>query len=99
MDKILASQSIDARYTDFLAKMEKGKYYSQSEMTNLILGRPLGIAQPLMGQKDTTLKHRIERFGDIINDISHVNCTLEINRAMGKLRVAEKNNDLYYAKV
>ena len=42
---------------------------------------------------------KLERFGETVGDISFVNCALEINRALGKLKVAEKNNDLYYALV
>jgi hypothetical protein len=99
MDKLLTRQTIDRKYTDFLDKMEKGKYYSQSEMASLILGKPLAINESLIDFKSTNFTVKLERFGDTIGDISFVNCTLEINRALGKLKVAEKNNDLYYAKI
>ena len=96
MDKLLTSQTIDSKYTVFLSKMEKGKYYSQSEMSSLILGKPLAINESLI-DANTDFTMRLERFGETINDISFVNCTLELNRQLGKLKVAEKNNDLYYA--
>jgi len=99
MDKILSSQSIDRKYTEFLKKMEKGKYYSQGEMAFLILDKPLAITKSLIDLKGASIKVKLERFGDVIEDISFVNCALEINRALSKLRVAEKNNDLYYALV
>ncbi len=99
MDKLLTSQTIDSKYTDFLSKMENGKYYSQSEMASLILGKSLAISESLIEARSDNFKAELERFGDTISDISFINCTLEINRARGKLKVAEKNNDLYYAKV
>jgi hypothetical protein len=77
--------------------MEKGKYYSQGEMASLILGKPLAINESLIDPKSTIFKVKLERFSETISDISFVNCTLEINRALRKLKVAEKNNDLYYA--
>ena len=97
MDKILVSQTIDDKYTDFLTKMERGKYYSQAEMTFLILGKPLAINKSMEHLEDNNSKDKLELFGDIISNISFVNCALGINRALGKLKVAEKNNDLYYA--
>jgi hypothetical protein len=99
MDKLLTNQTIDRKFTDFLSKMEKGKYYSQSEMTSLLLGKPLVINESLIDHKSGDFEVKLERFGDTIEEISFVNCALEINRALGKLKVAEKNNDLYYAKV
>jgi hypothetical protein len=44
-----------------------------------------------------SLKMKLQKFGEVIEDTSFVNCTLQINRALGKLKVAEENNDLYYA--
>ena len=99
MDKLLTNQTIDRKYTDFLNKMAKGKYYSQSEITSLILGKPLATIESPMDLKSTNFKVKLERFGNTIGDISFVNCVLEINRVLGKLRVAEKNNDLYYTLV
>ncbi len=99
MDKLLTNQTIDRKYTDFLSKMEKGKYYSQSEMTSLILDRPLAITESLIDLESTDLKEKLERLNEVMGDISFVNCALEINRAIGKLKVAEKNNDLYYTLI
>jgi len=99
MDKLLTTQTIDRKFTDFLTKMEKEKYYSQGEMAFLILGKPLAIDESLIALESLNFKMKLERFGDTIGDISFVNCALEINRALGKLKVAEKNNDLYYALV
>ena len=48
MDKLLTTKTIDRIYTDFLSKMEKGKYYSQGEMASLILGKPLAINESLI---------------------------------------------------
>jgi hypothetical protein len=96
MDKLLTSQTIDRKYINFLSKMERGKYYSQSEMGSLILGKPLAINESL-DLKSSHFKVKLERFGDTIGDISFVNCAIEINHAVGKLKVAEKNNDLYYS--
>lgn len=99
MDKILPSQSIDRKYTDFLNKMKKGKYYSQGEMASLILDKPLEIKESLSDLKETNPMIKLGRFGDVIGDISFVNCALEINRALGRLKVAEKKNDLYYTLI
>lgn len=99
MDNLLTIQTVDTKYIEFISKMEKGKYYSQSEMATLILGKPLAINESLMDLKSTNFKLKLERFSDTISDISFVNCALEINRALGKLKVAEKNNDLYYTLV
>jgi hypothetical protein len=99
MDNLLTFQTVDTKYTEFISKMEKGKYYSQSEMATLILGKPLAINESLIDLKSTNLKLKLERFSDTIKDISFVNCALEINRALGKLKAAEKNNDLYYTLV
>jgi len=99
MDKLLTTQTIDRKFTDFLTKMEKEKYYSQGEMAFLILGKRLAIDESLIALESLNFKMKLERFGDTIGDISFVNCALEINRALGKLKVAEKNNDLYYALV
>jgi hypothetical protein len=99
MDKLLTTQIIDKKFTDFLSKMEKGKYYSQGEMAFLIVGKPLAIDESLLAVENTNFKMKLERFGETVGDISFVNCALEINRALGKLKVAEKNNDLYYALV
>lgn len=99
MDKLLTSQTVDTKYTEFISKMEKGKYYSQSEMATLILGKPLAINETHIDLENINFKLKLERFGNSISDISFVNCALEINRALGKLKVAEKNNDLYYTLV
>jgi len=99
MDKLFKNQTIDRKYTDFLSTMEKGKYYSQSEMASLILGRPLAITESLIDLEKTDLKEKLERLNEVMGDISFVNCALEINRAIGKLKVAEKNNDLYYTLI
>jgi len=99
MDKPLPTQTIDRKYSDFLSKMEKGKYYSQSEMANLILGKPLAINESLLDFDRTNIKVELQRFNEVTSDISFVNCALEINRALGKLKVAEKNNDLYYTLI
>jgi len=64
MDKLLTAQTIDRKYTDFLSKMEKGKYCSQSEMASLILSKPLAINEPLIDIKSNEFKVKLERFGD-----------------------------------
>lgn len=99
MDKLLPSQDIDSKYTDFLTKMKRGKYYSQAEITALILGKSLLVNESLINLKSESPKARLTRLTDIIDDISFVNCAVQINRALCKLKVAEKNNDLYYALI
>jgi hypothetical protein len=51
MDRLSSSKSTDRKYPDFLGRMEKGKYYSQSEMTSLVLNKPVAIDKSLLDQK------------------------------------------------
>jgi hypothetical protein len=68
-------------------------------MASLILGKTLAINESLMDLNSTDFSIKMERYGDTIREISFVNCVLEINRGLGKLKTAEKNNDLYYTRI
>jgi hypothetical protein len=66
MDNLLTIQTVDTKYSEFLSKMEKGKYYSQSEMATLILGKPLAINETLIDLERINFKLKLERFGNSI---------------------------------
>ena len=83
MDKLF-----DLKCKNFLKKMVKGKYYSYSEITELILQNSLHRPH-LKGEKTASM----------ILDIAYVESVHQAQYAVGNLRCGEKNGERYYSRI
>ena len=86
MDRIF-----DLRCKQFLKKMEKGKFYSYIEMSDLILKNSLH--RPHL--EPTEAKNS----ASVVLDMSYVESVIQAQYAVGSLRCGEKDGERYYCKV
>jgi len=74
----------------FLKKMEKGKFYSYSEISRLILEYSVHRPQ---------LKTISDNSSSLILDMAYVEAVIQAQYAVGNLKAAEKDGERYYSKV
>ncbi len=83
MDKVF-----DLKCKYFLKKMEKDKFYSYDEMSQLILIS--SIHRPKLPSSDKSV--------NMILDMAYVEAVIQAQYAVGNLRCGEKDDKRYYAK-
>ena len=74
----------------FLKKMEKGKFYCYSELSDIILNNSLHRPK---------LNPESEDPASLILDIAYVEAVIQAQYAVGNLRCGEKGGERYYCKV
>jgi SpoVK/Ycf46/Vps4 family AAA+-type ATPase len=74
----------------FLKKMEKGKFYSYQEISQLILES--SVHRP-------NLKTASDNSSSPILDMAYIEAVIQSQYAIGNLRAAEKDGERYYSKV
>ena len=80
----------DLRCKQFLKKMEKGKFYSYSELSDLILENSLHRPK---------LTPASEGWDSRILDMAYVESVIQAQYAVGRLKCGEKDGERYYSKV
>lgn len=89
LDKKDIEKVFDLKCKYFLKKMERGKFYSYTEMKSLILENSLHRPQV----KEMPEESRI------LLDLAYVEAVIQAQYAVGNLRCGEKNGNRYYSKV
>jgi hypothetical protein len=106
LDRIDMEQIVDSPSEDIFAKMEKNKFYTTSEMGELIFAKKLFSKDAIRNYVSSQYKnnHSIpvdEVFAAIVpylRDLAYVEAFLWTHLAGGKLVLGFKNGQVYFAK-
>ena len=80
----------DLQCKNFLKLMEIGKFYSYTELSNLILISSLHRPQ---------LKNSSEDSRRVLLDMAYIESVIQSQYAVGNLRAGEKDGERYFSKV
>jgi hypothetical protein len=78
----------DLKCKYFLKKMEAGKFYSYSEISQLILTS--SFHRPQLPSS--------EKLANMVLDMAYVEAVIQAQYAVGNLRCGEKDGERYYSK-